>query len=400
MVTRLLQLMTGLVLAASSVAFAHETGGHAGHGQTGKGAATGGALGAAAAFDAQGGLWAVYVADRRVMVRRSADAGRSWEKPVIVNPVPEGVGTDGDSFPKIAAGASGEIYVTWTKPPTKPYTGDIRFSRSLDGGKSFSNPVTLHTDRQEITHRFDALTVNRKGQVFVAWIDKRDQGAAAKGKSPYRGAAVYYAVSDDRGATFRGDFKLADHSCECCRIALLPQEDGSVLALWRHVFEPNIRDHALALMTPDGRPGKLRRATFDDWRIDACPHHGPSLAADAGGGLHAVWFSQGNHGPGVFYGRLREGAVEGQRRIGGDTAEHADLLASGNRLALAWKEFDGTRSRLRAMVSDDAGARWRDVELAATAGASAQPRLLLHQDRFYVFWHTQNEPFSVHGIPQ
>ena len=62
------------------------------------------------------------------------------------------------------------------KPLAKPYTGDIRFSRSVDGGKSFSNPVTLHTDRQEITHRFDALSVNRDGRIFVAWIDKHNAG--------------------------------------------------------------------------------------------------------------------------------------------------------------------------------------------------------------------------------
>lgn len=399
MVIRLLQFVLGLAWAAAFVALAHETGGHAGHGQSGQGSARG-ALGAAAAFDAQGNLWAVYAADRRVLVRRSADAGRSWEKPLIVNPQPEGIGTDGDSFPKIATGAAGEIYVTWTKPLAKPYTGDIRFSRSVDGGKSFSNPVTLHRDRQEITHRFDALTVTRDGRVYVAWIDKRDQVVAAKGRQAYRGAAVYYAVSDDKGATFRGDFKLADHSCECCRIALLPQGDGSVLALWRHVFEPNIRDHALAQMNIDGTPGSLRRATFDNWRIDACPHHGPSLAADAAGRLHAVWFSQGVNGSGVFYGRLSDGGVEGQRRIGGETAEHADLLAVGNRLVLAWKEFDGERSRLRAMVSGDAGARWREFELATTTGASAQPRLLAHNNQFYVFWNTQREPLSLHKVPQ
>ena len=47
--------------------------------------------------------------------------------------------------------------------------------------------------------------------------------AAGKG-AKYRGAAVYFAVSDNQGASFRGDFKLADYSCECCRIAMLPHE--------------------------------------------------------------------------------------------------------------------------------------------------------------------------------
>jgi hypothetical protein len=67
------------------------------------------------------------------------------------------------------------------------------------------------------------------------------------------GAALYYSVSEDSGATFKGDFKVADHSCECCRIALALTRDGKVAAMWRHVFEPNVRDHAFAILPSDGR---------------------------------------------------------------------------------------------------------------------------------------------------
>ncbi len=350
-------------------------------------------LGATAAFDAQGVLWAAHKDGGYIAVSRSDDAGRSWAGPVRVNAVIEPTDMGADSRPKIAVGAGGELYVTWTRPLGKPFTGEIRFARSLDGGRSFSTPVTVHSDRQEITHRFDAIAVNDKGQLFVAWIDKRDGVAAAKAKGPaYQGAAVYYAVSDDKGASFRGDYKLAEHSCECCRIALRTQDDGSVLAMWRHVFTPNIRDHALARLTPDGKPGVARRVTFDDWRVDVCPHHGPSLDMDAAGRLHAVWFTQAPKHSGIFYGRLRDGAVDAQRRVGGETAEHADLAVSGNRVAVAWKEFDGERSRLRAMISDDGGDSWRERELATTAEASDHPRVLLRGGAFQVFWNTRREP--------
>ena len=381
--------------------FAHD--GHAGH--SGKrGAAAKAArlqIAASAAFDAKGELWAVSAGGGHVVLRRSSDAGKTWPAPQPVNAVAEGIGAEGDARPKIAFGPRGEVYVTWTKPRSKPYTGDIRFARSLDGGKTFSAPVTVHADRREITHRFDALAVTREGKLFIAWIDKRDQVAAGR-NAKYRGAAVYFAVSDNQGASFRGDFKLADYSCECCRIAMLPRDDGSVLALWRHVFEPNVRDHALALMHADGRAGAVRRATFDEWAVDVCPHHGPSLAADALGRLHAVWFTQGEKRAGVFYGRLRmagEGGVDALRRVGGVSAAHADLAVSRQRVAVVWKEFDGTRSRLRAMISSDGGDSWRERELLATAGASDQPRVLEHGGRFYAFWNTQREGHTTTLVP-
>jgi hypothetical protein len=353
-------------------------------------------LGASAAFDGGGMLLAVYKEGDRVMLRRSPDRGATWSAPAPVNARPEPVAADGDSRPKIAVGREGDVYVTWTQPLAKPYTGFIRFARSSDGGKHFDAPVTVHHDRREITHRFDAIAVTPQGRIFVAWIDKRDGLGDPKA---YRGAALYYAVSDDRGTTFRGDYRAAEHSCECCRIALVAQEDGGVLALWRHVFEPDVRDHALARLGPDGVASEARRATFDDWHIEACPHHGPSMAQDAQGRLHAVWFSGAAGKEGVYYGRLGDGRVEGQRRIGGDTAAHADLAIRGDRIAIAWKEFDGTQSVLRAMRSDDGGATWRESRLAASAGATDQPKVLANGGDFYVFWNSRDKPLLTVALP-
>ena len=395
------RVMRAAALCGALLAWACAHAQHAGHGQDKTAARV--ELAASAAFDVQGALWAVGKSGGHVVLRRSGDAGKSWSVPQRVNAAAEGIGADGDSRPKIALGPKGEIYVTWTKPLSKPYTGDIRFTRSTDGGKTFSAPVTVHTDQQEITHRFDALTVTRDGKLFVAWIDKRDMvaGVTSGKAAKYQGAAVYFAVSDNQGASFRGDIKLADHSCECCRIGLLPRDDGSVLALWRHVFEPNVRDHALGVMHADGRAGAVRRATFDEWAVDICPHHGPSLAADADGHLHAVWFTQGAKRAGVFYGRLRlsgEGGVDALRRVGGEAAEHADLVASGKKVFVLWKEFDGTRARLRAMMSDNGGDTWRERDLFATVGASDQPRALQHGGRFYAFWNTQREGFVTLAV--
>jgi hypothetical protein len=171
-------------------------------------------------------------------------------------------------------------------------------------------------------------------------------------------------------------------------------------AMWRHIFEPNVRDHAIAQFFPGGKAGPMRRASFEDWRIDACPHHGPTLVEDAQRRLHAVWFSGAQQNQGVFYGRLRDGGVDARRRVGGETAAHADLAVSGRQVAVAWKEFDGERTRLRGMLSADGGDHWREHELAATPGPSDQPRVLVSGDRFFVFWNTREQPLSVSAFPQ
>lgn len=356
-------------------------------------------LGSSAAFAPDGRLYAVTRQGEHLLLYRSNNEGVSWSTPVAVNAQPEAISADGENRPKLAFTREGAVLVSWTKPLSKPNTGEIRFARS-DDGERFSAPITVHGDRAEITHRFESMLVAPDGRVLLAWIDKRDLEKARAGKEAYRGAAIYAAVSSDGGHSFSPEKKLADHSCECCRLASASDADGTPFFMWRHVFAPNERDHAIVRVKPDGSPETLQRATFDHWKIDGCPHHGPALAVDGAGVRHAVWFNQKDGEGRVFYGRLSAdiaGArVDGQRGVGGARAEHADLAVAGRRVAVLWKAFDGERARLWAEVSEDGGLSFRAaVELANSAGPSDQPRALRRGDALYAFWRTEHEGMRV-----
>ncbi|PWF47990.1 sialidase family protein [Massilia glaciei] len=361
-------------------------------------------LGTSAAVDGQGRLWiaskeAASDADQGqyLVLRSTGDNGATWSAPKRIGP--EALAAEGESRPKLAFGTRGEIYVAYTRPLAKPYTGEIRFARSLDGGETFSRPVTVHLNRDEITHRFESLIVDRAGRVYIAWIDKRDREAATARKRAYRGAAVYYAVSSDGGASFRGDFKIADHSCECCRIALALNANGAPVALWRHVFAPNARDHAMRELTPDGRMAPMQRASFDDWRIDACPHHGPALAYAADGTRHQAWFNLKGGQGGVFYAAARPGAAMATpATLGTAQARHADIAVRGDAIALAWKQFDGGATAIVGRHSGDAGdagASWTQRTLASTSGHSDHPRLLATPSGIVLVWRTEDEGVRV-----
>jgi len=158
------------------------------------------AFGTSAAVDGTGRLWVAYAQpagkEGQVVLQRSDDGGATWQPPVRVNAAVEPVAAEGENRPKLAFGTAGEIYVTWTSPTSPQFTGDIRFARSLDGGKTWSAPSVVHRDRQLITHRFESLIVDPKGRLWVAWVDKRDLKAAQDAGRAYRGAAIYYAHSD------------------------------------------------------------------------------------------------------------------------------------------------------------------------------------------------------------
>jgi hypothetical protein len=345
-------------------------------------------LGTSAAADSQHTIWIAYAdqtKDGAFVHVASFDGGRkTWRPPLRVNRKPEPVSADGENRPKIAFGAAGEMYVSWTSPTSAQYTGDIRFSRSLDGGKTWSDPVTVHRDRQLITHRFESLLVDGKGRVWVSWVDKRDLQASQGAPNEYQGAAIYYAYSADRGDSWQGDFKLADQTCECCRIAMTTDPQGHPTVMWRHIFGKNERDHAIATLIPGAAP-KVSRVTFDRWQVDACPHHGPGLTIAADGRKHAVWFNQIDGEGRVFYGELAAAHPKQVRKlpIG---AMHADIATTDDVLAIAWKRFDGNSTRVETWISHDQGMTFSDGPVIQSNGESDQPRLITSDGRIFLVW--------------
>ncbi|HEX2493079.1 MAG TPA: hypothetical protein VHK24_04830, partial [Steroidobacter sp.] len=225
------------------------------------------------------------------------------------------------------------------------------------------------------------------GRIWVAWIDKRDLKIARESGREYAGAAVYYAYSQNRGESWQGDFKLADHSCECCRIAFAVNTEGRVLAMWRHVFAGPERDHAAAVLDI-ARPPTIERATFDGWRVDACPHHGPGLAVTRDGVRHAVWFNQVRGQGRVFYGQLSSNGPAHVLELP-PGASHAEIAAEGDVVGIAWKRFDGANVRLESWVSQDAGMTFASGPTLRTQGDSDQPRLVSDGRELVIVWRRE-----------
>jgi len=351
------------------------------------------------AFDRQGRLWAVFEQDGYVRVTVSDDTGRHFRPAVSVNLDPEPVWTNGENRPKIAFGPDGEIYVSWTKRTAGRFTGDVRFSRSLDGGRSFAPVKTVNDDGLLTSHRFESLFAGSDGTIYLVWLDKRDgETARAKGET-YPGAALYYTVSTDRGAGFAPNRKVVDSSCECCRISIAESPEGEAAVFWRHMFEQNIRDHAFVLLGRDGARSAVQRATYDNWRIEACPHHGPSMIAAERDQYHLAWFTGAAERRGIHYGRYdaSTGRLHESRRMAGSSgAGHPSINRIGNRLLMAWKEFDGRTTSIRLAVSEDAGKNWQPARvMAATTGASDHPFLLSHAGQGWLSWHSAREGLRI-----
>ncbi len=350
-------------------------------------------------FGPGGQLWLSYVSHGHVYLSNSEDLGKSFSPPMLVNRVPEKIYADKENRPKLAFGQDGELFVSWTRKRKAKYSGEIRFSRSLDGGESFEATRSLIDEGALSSHRFDSMAVDDEGRLYVTWIDKRDKAAAESKGEDYAGGSVYYSVSEDGGATFSQNKKIIDNSCECCRLKAQSDDQGRVHVLWRNIYPGSARDNAMAVLDNGEVVKAATRVTNDDWKIEACPHHGPDIALDKQSRLHAVWFNGGGKRPGLAYGRFdsTNDSLEHDISIDGSpAASHPRVYSEDNRVYLVWKRLVGDETEIRLIESHDAGATWSEYKVVATTlGESDQAFLLGDGKQIYLSWRTDEEGYRL-----
>lgn len=341
-----------------------------------------------------GTVWVAFVQNQHVYVASSKDIGKTFSEPVQVNAVAENTEYNGENRPKIVVSESGKILLSWTTKTSSNFTGLIRFSTSSDDGKTFTPPRTMNDDGLDTGHRFDSLFLTESGKLYLTWIDKRDMVASLERGQDYAGAGIYYAVSKDLGETFSKNTRVSHNSCECCRIAMAPYGDDEVAILWRQIFDDHIRDHSIAVLGAAGHVANLERATVDDWYIDACPHHGPTMIqAKQDQQYHIAWFSNGNIHSGIHYGRYDMASATTSQIIkvdGTPGSGHPHLASVNGRLYMVWKGFDGEQTLLKLMESVDDGATWTAPKtLHTTSSASDYPLLVTDDNAVYLSWASE-----------
>lgn len=386
---RLMIALATLVLSVSAAVAQHHS--------HGKPASTPEAFTAAPAFAPDGTLWLARPMVDRIVVLRSTDLGKTFSAPVTVTPEPMNLDWGPDARARIAVDPKGGLIVTFGIFQDKNFNGRAFFARSGDGGATFTRPrpITANATSQ----RFEIAGVDPAGRVFATWLDKRNVARARAAGKAYAGAALAYAWEDGE-AGFDDTSIALDNTCECCRLGLAFAGAGRPAVVFRNIFPGSVRDHGVITFHDPRTPGPVRRVSVDDWKIEACPHHGPSIAVAADGSYHVAWFTDGARRKGLFYARAEsaDAPFTAPRALSRPDRQPARpyLLANGPDLHLAWKEFDGDKVAVRWQVSHDSGRQWSDPRIVAeTADASDHPLLVVDRQRAYLSWLTRAEGYRL-----
>ena len=293
--------------------------------------------------DGRGGFYLAYVSrtngSSNVMLRHSTD-GKVFSDPVRVNDREGDAAVRNENPPKVASGPDGKVYVCWANERAR-WKGDIKFARSTDGGKTFMTSITLNSDagREPVGHAFQSVTLDKKGRIYVAWIDERNK------KEGDRGAEIWMSLSDDGGRTFSRDRKVLSDVCECCRTNIQIDSAGRLFLAYRTVPStgPMYRDIVVARSVDGGKSFTPLKVSEDRWDINACPVTGPGMCIDRDGQVIVVWFTGGGDRQGLYYATSADhGASYSPRRLletSQNLGKHAQTVAlPGGRILVAWDE--------------------------------------------------------------
>jgi hypothetical protein len=344
------------------------------------------------AFAPDGSVWIAWAAAGRVSVARSPDLGRTFAPAIAINREPLRLDSGPDERPKLAIDKSGRIAVAYAIFKDSAFNGQVLYTHSSDGGRTFapSRAITRDPDSQ----RFEAIAFDPEGALFAAWLDKRNRAPARERGETYIGAALAFAWSKDGGQTYSETSIAKDNTCECCRLGVAFAGPGRPVVLFRNIFGGTVRDHAVMTFSGPVTPGPAYRLSVDDWAIDVCPHHGPSLALAPDGSYHAAWFNNGSVRKGLFYARSTDQGrtFSEPMPIGRPDRNPSRPFVSANSRAvwLVWKEFDGEETTIHLISSRDRGANWTAPKVVArTSDNTDHPLLIANGERVFLSWMTR-----------
>ncbi|MBX3330324.1 MAG: exo-alpha-sialidase [Nitrospira sp.] len=257
-----------------------------------------------------------------------------------------------------------EVFVTWSQThpkitPDKPFSGELRLSKSTDGGRTFAPSILVNDDGQVIQHTFDSIQAAPDGTLHMAWIDGREGR-----KEP----GTFVARSVDHGRTIAKNFKIDDNTCVCCRTAVATSADGVVYVAWRKIFDGNIRETVVSRSMDHGETFSTSVVVGNDrWVYPACPHRPASLGVDQRGRLYVVWYTEGaDETPAIYLAYSDDqgktfSAKKQLNRSKGTFPDHPQMAVDpAGRIAVIWEEQSPVRREVVVSYSLDRGRSFNE----------------------------------------
>ncbi len=284
--------------------------------------------------------------------------------------------------------ANRSLVAVWAEqlPPGKgKWPGNyLLAAASSDGGRNWSRPSVIHSDRTDGEHSFASVAVEDDSHAAIVWLDSRDN----EKKHVYR---LMSAVIDSAG-TVSGEKTVDADVCTCCPTALIKTSQG-LLAAYRNHTSQEIRDiYTIREQAGNWQTGKPLHD--DGWHINGCPVNGPALARHDNR-VVAAWFTGlerqaavrvafSSDGGASFGAASTLDSADGQGAPLGKVA--VALLESGDAWAAWIRRQNGHSQMVVAQVRPNQGEIFRHIVAEDSSDRLGYPRMQLMNVNALISW--------------
>jgi hypothetical protein len=236
------------------------------------------------------GLFAcVFIREGNIELTVSRDQGKTWSSPSVAMDA-KGKARGGlQRGPRVAIDAKRTIYVTAPLCFDEAELGkkypvqDLYLAVSTDEGKTFSKPALVNDVPRQAPEALHWLAASPTGDVFVAWLDRRQRGT-----SP--GQDLAYAKITDQGKKIGKNGLIPGPLCECCAPGLAVDAKGNPILAYREGGKANRQIFLAISANGGGSFPKVNRLNQGDTKIDLCPMDAPAVAVSRDGTrIAAAW---------------------------------------------------------------------------------------------------------------
>jgi hypothetical protein len=165
---------------------------------------------------------------KNLYVTRSNDGGKTWTTSLVdVSQQAYQCGCPGWDYwgPQIALAvdARDRVFVLWGAAHTSSGLERMYFSRSTDGGVTWSARTDVSRAPIGANNLFPALAARGDGDVRIAWMDDRN-GFDTGADDPNARWNVYYRASADAGATWSAEAQLSHYAADYAYKSATPKD--------------------------------------------------------------------------------------------------------------------------------------------------------------------------------
>lgn len=219
-----------------------------------------------------------------VYYSNSKDGGRTWSPNLMLSNNSTGYY---DWVPHMAVDVIDNIHVVWESSRGLVGPHYILYSRSIDHGKSFSNPRRI--DNSTGSSRYPSIAVDENDGIYVVWEDNRN-GAPRWD--------VWFAMSRDGGLTF-GSYKRANNDESPIRRSLpqISARKGLIGVVWYE--EPFFHNISFAASFDGGQTFTNSTIVNDD--SSPVPRDCPSLWINESHYITVAWDTKRNGNEDIYF---------------------------------------------------------------------------------------------------